>query len=131
PNIKAWTPEYIEPVSFVKTFEYVKGARIEGTAPKDWIVEIATNITTNQGREFVYSSRTTSNSTYKFVVPYSTEGPMEGGTNFDVFASTYKIRAGHVENATLVWDLEREVSVPEEAVMEGKTMRVNLTSTQI
>ena len=137
PNIKAWTPEYIEPVSFVKTFEYVKGARIEGTAPKDWIVEIATNITTNQGREFVYSSRTTSNGTYEFVVPYSTEKPdkgwtSKGWTEFDVFASSYKIRAGPpLEDGTVAWDLKREVSVPEEAVMEGKTMRVNLTSTQI
>ncbi|MHC1623274.1 MAG: hypothetical protein ACXQTR_01630 [Candidatus Methanospirareceae archaeon] len=37
--MKAWTPEYIEPVSFVKTFEYVKGATIAGTAPNDSVVE--------------------------------------------------------------------------------------------
>jgi oligosaccharyl transferase (archaeosortase A-associated) len=128
PNIKAWTPEYIEPVSFVKVFEYVKGARIEGTAPNGSIVEIATNVTTNQGREFVYAERMMSNGSYEFVVPYSTEGPMEGGTNFDVFTAPYKMRAGHVENATVVWDVEKEISVPEEAVMEGKTIRVDLLS---
>jgi len=61
-------------------------------------------------------------------VPYSTEGPMEGGTNFDVFASPYKIRTGHIENATVVWDVEKEVNVPEAAVMEGKTIRVDFVS---
>jgi len=128
PNVKAWTPEYIQPVSFVKTFEYVKGARIEGTAPNGSVVEIATNVTTNQGREFVYAERMMSNGTYEFIVPYSTEGPIEGGTNFDVFASPYKIRAGDEENATVMWDVEKEISVPEEAVMEGKTIRVDLLS---
>ncbi|MBN1762930.1 MAG: oligosaccharyl transferase, archaeosortase A system-associated, partial [Methanomicrobia archaeon] len=31
-NVKAWTPEYLNPVSFVKVFEYVPGAHITGTA---------------------------------------------------------------------------------------------------
>ncbi|MHC1599694.1 MAG: hypothetical protein ACXQS5_02580, partial [Candidatus Methanospirareceae archaeon] len=125
-NMKAWTPEYIEPVSFVKTFEYVKGATIAGTAPNDSVVEISTNITTSHGRDFVYSQRLDSNGSYEFIVPYSTEGPIEGGTNFDVLASPYKIKTGHIENETVVWDFEREVSVPEEAVMEGKTIKVDL-----
>ncbi|KAF5432832.1 hypothetical protein C5S39_02605 [Candidatus Methanophagaceae archaeon] len=30
-----------------------------------------------------------SKGTYKFTVPYSTEGSVEGGTNFDVVASPY------------------------------------------
>ncbi len=126
PDMRAWTPEYIQPVSFVKTFEYVKGARIEGTAPAGSLVEVSTNVTTNQGREFVYSQRIESNGTFSFIVPYSTEGPVKGGTDFDVFASPYKIKAGHVENATVVWDVEKEVHVPEEAVMEGKTISVDL-----
>jgi len=113
-------------IKFVKTFEYVKGARIEGTAPDGSFVEVSTNITTNQGREFVYSARALSNGTYEFVVPYSTEEPIDGGTNFDVFASPYKIRAGHLKNVTMVWDVEKEVNVPEAAVMAGKTIRVNL-----
>jgi len=130
PNIKAWTPEYIEPVSFVKTFEYVKGARIEGTAPNGSIVEILTNITTNQGREFVYSERTLSDGTYEFIVPYSTEKPVDGWTsskgwtNFDVFASPYTIKA--ITNETVVQEAKQEVS--EAAVMEGKTIRVDLSS---
>ena len=129
PGIKAWTPEYINPVSYVKVFEYVKGAKIEGTAPEGSIVEVATNVTTNQGRRFVYFNRTMANSngSYSFIVPYSTEGPIENGTNFDVLASTYKLRAGHIVNGAPVWDVEKEVHVPEEAVMNGKTINVDLT----
>ena len=127
PNMKAWTPEYIKPMSFVKVFEYVKGARIEGTVPNGSIVEIATTVSTNQGRNFVYTERGMSNGTYKFIVPYSTEGPIEGGTNFDVFASSYLLKAGQAgENATVIWTVEKEVSVPEEAVMDGKIISVDL-----
>ena len=122
------TPSFISPVSSVKIYEYVKGARIEGRAPNGSIVEIVTNITTNKGREFIYSQRTISdnNGSYGFIVPYSTEGPVEGGTNFDVLAASYKIRTGHIENETMVRDMEKEVAVNEEEVMEGKTVRVDL-----
>ena len=115
-------PESIQPVSVVKVFEYVKGARIEGRAPDSSVVEIATNITTNQGREFTYAQRRTiSNGSFEFVVPYTTEG-----TNFDVLASPYKIRAGHRENKiAMIWDVEKEVEVSEKEVMEGKTIRVD------
>ncbi|MCW3142182.1 MAG: oligosaccharyl transferase, archaeosortase A system-associated, partial [Methanophagales archaeon] len=121
-----WTPPFISPVSFVKVFEYVKGVRIKGTAPDGSVVAITTNITTNQGREFTYSQRTISNGSYEFVVPYSTEGPREGGTRFDVLAAPYTIRAGHIENETMVWDIEKGVEVDEREVMEGKTVRVDL-----
>jgi hypothetical protein len=61
----------------------------EGTAPNGTILEIATIVSTNQGRTFVYLEREMSKGTYKFTVPYSTEGSVEGGTNFDVVASPY------------------------------------------
>jgi dolichyl-diphosphooligosaccharide--protein glycosyltransferase len=68
-----------------------------------------------------------SNGTYEFVVPYSTEGPVEGGTNFDVFAAPYTLKAGQdVGNATVMWAAEKEVNVSEAAVMEGKTVTVDL-----
>ncbi len=121
-----WTPSFIYPVSFVKVFEYVKGARVEGIAPEGSIVAIATDITTNRGREFIYSQTTISNGSYEFVVPYSTTGPIEGGTNYNVLAAPYKIRAGHIENETIVWDMEKEVEVAEREVLEGKTVRVDL-----
>ncbi len=128
PNVKAWTPEYLQPVSFVKTFEYVKGARIEGIAPNGSLIEISTEVTTNQGRTFTYSTETLATGTYELIVPYSTEDPIAGGTNFGVSVSPYKMRAGHfdMENQTMVWDVEKEVSVPEEAVMDGKTINADL-----
>jgi dolichyl-diphosphooligosaccharide--protein glycosyltransferase len=126
PKLIRWTPPFLWPVSFVKVFEYVKGARIEGRAPNGSAVEIATNVTTNQGREFTYSQRAISNGSYAFIVPYSTEGPIEGGMKFDVFAAHYKIRAGHLENETILLDIEKEVEVTEEEVMEGKTVKVDL-----
>ena len=128
PNLVRWTPHFVSPVSFVKVFEYVRGARIEGRAPNGFIVGIATNITTNQGREFKYSQIAISNGSYEFVVPYSTEGPIEreGYTNFDVLAAPYVIRTGHKENETIIWDTRKEVEVGEEEVMEGKTVRVDL-----
>jgi hypothetical protein len=128
PKIIKWTPPFILPVSFVKVFEYVKGARIEGRAPNGSIVEIAANVTTNQGRGFTYSQRAISNGYYEFIVPYSTEGPIEGGTKFDVFATPYIIRAGHLENEKIVLDIEEVEEVTEEEVMEGKTVRVDLLS---
>lgn len=110
-------------IKFVKVFEYVKGARVEGsvegTAPNGSVVEISTNVTSNQGREFVYSARTLSNGTYSFVVPYSTEGTdfeLEGFT----VAAPYKIKLMKNETVAL---REVEQSVSEEAVLQGKTVR--------
>lgn len=126
PNIKAWTPPYIQPVSFVKVFEYVKGARITGRASSGSVIEVATTITTNQGRRFTYTAQTTAGETYELIVPYSTEGPIEGGTKFDVAVSPYRIRAGHYENETVVWDVEKEVRIHEEDVIEGRRIEVDL-----
>ena len=64
-----------------------------------------------------------SNGSYGFVVPYSTEGPIEGGTNYDVLATPHIIRTGQIENETIVWDREKEMEVGEKEVMEGKTAR--------
>ncbi len=62
---------------------------MEGTAPNGSILEMAITVSTNQGRTFVYREREMSKGTYKFIVPYSTEGPVESGTNFDVVESPY------------------------------------------
>lgn len=114
-----------QPIKYVKVFEYVKGAKIKGTAPIGSLVEIAANVSTNRGRKFIYAERMMSNGTYEFSVPYSTDGPIDGGTNFNVFASPYKLSVGYVTNATVAWTEEKEVNVPEDAVMEGKTITVN------
>ncbi|NAS89940.1 hypothetical protein C4E24_09495, partial [ANME-1 cluster archaeon AG-394-G21] len=126
PNHVRWAPPFVLPVSFVKVFEYVKGARIKGIAPNGSIVGIATSISTNQGREFMYSQIVISNGSYEFVVPYSTGGPIEGGTNYDVLATPYTIRVGHMENETIVWSTGKEIEIGEGEVMDGETVRVDL-----
>src|SRR5690606_29567223 len=95
---------------FVKIFEYVKGAKITGTASPNETVNIDTTILTGQGRTFAYSQSTTSDSEgrYEFTVPYSTEGPISGETQFDTApAGAYVVSYG---------DTTREVRVSEEAV---------------
>jgi asparagine N-glycosylation enzyme membrane subunit Stt3 len=126
PDLFRWAPSFISPVSFVKVFEYVKGARIKGSAADGSIVAIVTNITTNQGREFIYSQIAISNGSYEFVVPYSTEGPIEGGTNYDVLATPYIIKTGQIVNETIVWGPGKEVEIREGEVMEGGTVWVDL-----
>ncbi|AKB77267.1 Oligosaccharyl transferase [Methanosarcina horonobensis HB-1 = JCM 15518] len=103
---------------FVKIFEYVKGAKVTGTASPNETVNIKTTILTGQGRTFDYSQSTTSDSEgrYEFTVPYSTEGPISGETRFDTApAGPYVISYG---NTT------REVRVNEEAVLKGEEVKV-------
>ncbi|RZN34331.1 MAG: hypothetical protein EFT35_09535 [Methanophagales archaeon ANME-1-THS] len=126
PNLKAWTPPYLQPVSFVKVFEYVAGASIEGRAPQGSVIEVSTTITTNQGRAFTYAARTTAQDSYTLIVPYSTEGPLVGGTNFDIIVSPYTLRVGHFENETLFWDAEQELRIHEEDVINGRVITVDL-----
>ena len=38
---------------------------------------------TNSNRAFIYRQSNVSNGQFTLVVPYSTEGPIAGGTNFD------------------------------------------------
>ncbi|HJJ47930.1 MAG TPA: oligosaccharyl transferase, archaeosortase A system-associated [Methanocorpusculum sp.] len=78
--------------SYVKTFEYVKGAVIKGDGT------IQATITTNTGRQFTYTQES-SNGT--FVVPYAT------GKNGAVTASAYTLSNG------------KTVTVSEDAVQNG------------
>jgi len=127
-NIKAWTPEYLQAVSFVKTFEYVPGAHLTGAAPGGSVVQISTAVTTNQGRTFTYALETTSDGSYEFILPYASEGPVEGGTNFSTTVTPYTIRAGQYdfENGTMVWDVEQELRITDEDVMTGRTITLDL-----
>lgn len=128
PNIKAWTPEYLEAVSFVKTFEYVPGAHLTGAAASGSVVQISTAVTTNQERTFTYALETISDGTYEFSLPYATEGPVEGGTNFNTTVTPYTILAGHYdyENETIIWDVEQELRISDEDVMSGRTITLDL-----
>ncbi len=103
---------------YVKIFEYVKGAKITGTASSNETVNIKSTILTGQGRTFEYSQSITSDSEgkYEFTVPYSTEGPIPGETQFDTApAGAYVVSYG---NTT------KEVRVSEEAVLKGEEVKV-------
>jgi len=106
-----------ENTGYVKIFEYVKGARITGSAPLNSTVTLQVPILTNQGRTFEYAQTTTaSNGTFTFIVPYSTDGPMVNGTNFDTAPSDlYTITIG----GTL-----HRVPVSEEDVMNANIVEV-------
>ncbi|CAD7768340.1 Dolichyl-monophosphooligosaccharide--protein glycotransferase AglB [Candidatus Methanoperedenaceae archaeon GB50] len=112
----------LEESGYAKLFEYVKGANITGNAPDGATITITNTIETNIRRTFTYRQRTKAvNGTYTLTVPYSTEGPIkrEGYTNFDTKPrEAYTLQAG---NKTV------EVQVPEEAVMKGETITVNMT----
>ncbi|GLI15120.1 oligosaccharyl transferase [Methanosarcina thermophila MST-A1] len=103
---------------YVKIFEYVKGANITGTASPNETVKISATILTGQGRTFEYTQSTTADSQgrYEFTVPYSTEGPIEGETQFDTApVGPYVVSYG---NTT------KEVRVSEEAVLNGEEIKV-------
>jgi dolichyl-diphosphooligosaccharide--protein glycosyltransferase len=103
---------------YVKIFEYVKGANITGTASPNEPVNINTTILTSQGRTFEYSQSTTSDSEgrYEFTVPYSTEGPISGETQFDAAPTgAYVVSYG---------DTSKEVRVSEEAVLNGEEIKI-------
>ncbi|KXS44468.1 MAG: dolichyl-diphosphooligosaccharide--protein glycosyltransferase, partial [Methanolobus sp. T82-4] len=114
-----WTGESISvdnPSGFVKIFEYVEGAQVTGTAPEGETVTISSTIRTNQGRTFIYSQSATSDGTYSFTVPYSTEGPISGETQFDTAPTgPYIISYG---------GSQEEVSVSETDVLEGNVIEV-------
>ncbi|MGI5992711.1 MAG: oligosaccharyl transferase, archaeosortase A system-associated [Methanosarcina sp.] len=103
---------------YVKIFEYVKGAKITGTASSNETVKISTTILTGQGRTFEYTQSTTADSQgrYEFTVPYSTDGPIAGETQFDTAPSgPYVLSYG---NTT------KEVRVSEEAVLIGQEIKI-------
>ncbi len=103
---------------FVKTFEHVPGAVISGNAPPGTKVIAAIPIMTNQNRAFLYQQSNTSDASGRFilVLPYSTEGPIPSGTNFDTKSmSAYQLSVG---------DKTYELKVPEEYVLSGDVIAV-------
>ncbi|MEM2097320.1 MAG: hypothetical protein QXI70_04085, partial [Methanothrix sp.] len=103
---------------YVKTFEHVPGAVIKGRASPGSKVVIEVPIMTNQKRLFIYrqSNVTGSNGEFVLVVPYSTEGPVVWGTNFDTAPiGAYRLT---VNGAS------REVRVSEKDVLSGGVVEV-------
>ena len=101
---------------YVKIFEYVKGATIKGTASANETVSISATIRTGLGRTFEYT-QTTSGGAYEFTVPYSTEGPVPGQTQFDTRPiAPYMVSYGNTTT---------EIRVSEMDVLDGNTIVVN------
>jgi dolichyl-diphosphooligosaccharide--protein glycosyltransferase len=108
----------VEDSGLVKVFEYVKGAKITGSAPPNTTVTLTNIIKTNTGRTIQYSQNTSSNGTYEFTVPYSTLGPIPGETQFDTKPTgPYTIVAGNVS---------KTIDISEKDVLDGSTVILNL-----
>ena len=106
---------------YVKTFEYVEGAVIQGTAAPDADVEVTITIQTNQNRIFNYNQTVKADESGNFSirVPYSTTGPIAGETNFAVKPNgNYTVKSGGAEG---------KVDVTEDDVLNGKTVTVSLS----
>lgn len=104
--------------NFVRTFEHVPGAVITGSAAPGTKVSAAVPVMTNVDRAFVYrqSNVTDASGRFTLIVPYSTEGPIVGGTNFDTKPlGPYQLTVGSTNY---------EVRVPEEYVQSGGVIQV-------
>ena len=112
------TPVTTTGQKWVKIFEHVPGAVVQGNAPAGTRVTAAINILTNQNRIFEYRQSNISDSQGQFtlVLPYSTDGPSEGGTQFDTMPQgNYTLFAG---------DTVYGLRMPEEYVLEGAVIKV-------
>ncbi len=101
-------------IKYVKIFEYVKGATLKGRAG-DGEVKVTLNVTTNQGRKFVYVQRAVAvNGSYELKVPYSTTGSTYGTRAI----GDYLIQNGNES---------KMVAVTEQDVLDGRILKVDLT----
>ncbi|MDY0386283.1 MAG: oligosaccharyl transferase, archaeosortase A system-associated [Methanolobus sp.] len=105
-----------ENTGYVKIFEYMEGAKIEGESTAGETVTISVPVQTNLGRTFTYTQSATSDGTYSFTVPYSTEGPISGQTQFDTMPTgPYTVTYGNVT---------AQVRVTEEDVLNGNLIEM-------
>ena len=104
--------------SWVKTFERVEGATIEGTGPADAEVRATVQMevpTTGEVFHYTQYAETDEDGTFEMVVPYSTTGydewgTDEGYTNVDVRANgSYEFAAVDDEDATF-WTATADVT---------------------
>ena len=106
---------------YVKTFEYVEGAVIKGTAAPNADVEVTLTVQSNQNRIFNYNQTVKADASGNFAikVPYSTTGPISGETNFAVKPNgNYTVKSGGAEG---------KVDVTEKDVLTGGTVTVSLS----
>jgi len=108
-------PDSLYPLGvYFKAFEYVRGARLLGTAPAASEVLLRLTVRTNTGRAFTYraTSRSDEQGRFEFLVPYATEGSRSPCRA----VSPYRIKAG---------EAVYRVQVPEVAVKQGLEVAVN------
>ncbi len=104
----------IPDIKYVKIFEYVKGATLSGHSGEGQ-VKVTLNVTTNQGRKFVYTRQAVAmNGIYEIKVPYSTTGSNYGTRA----AGDYLIQSGNVSHL---------VAVTEQDVLDGRVLQADLT----
>ncbi|KUK94790.1 MAG: Oligosaccharyl transferase, STT3 subunit [Methanothrix harundinacea] len=105
------------PVSEVKVFERVAGAKITGTTPYDEPMGVVLEMTSNQGRSFQYfNSVMPEDGRYEITVPYSTEDEYGTHSVGPYLLGPLKDEAGGDA---------REIAVSEEDVLKGRTIVVN------
>ncbi len=103
----------ITTTGFVKIFEFVKGAKIEGNVTGVKYVTLECKVKTNQGRTFIYEQKCkVKNGHYMFIVPYAQK------TKWPVKPSPYIIKAGNKEES---------ISISDKDVEQGNTIILNLT----
>ena len=103
------------PEKQVKVFEKVTGATITGSATSGAMVNATLQLQSDSGRAFNYTqSVVASNGTYAITVPYATDAMNGAGYSYSVKATSKYV---------ITYDNQsKEVEVPEEAVMDGKTI---------
>ena len=112
-----------DPVRFVKIFEYVKGADLivsPSFGSNETFATVTVEVLTNQGRTFNYTQPAiaSDDGKFHFTLPYSTEGPIVGETQFDTIPTgSYTVEVG---------DVTREVRITEREVLDGGVVEVNL-----
>lgn len=109
------------PVKKLKVYEKVKGATIIGKVPTNIAdnthAELILKLKTKYNRIFVYRQTTKIiRGQYEFIVPYPTTAMSSDDYHYDIQAiGNYKVKIGNKE---------REISVPETAIMLGQIINV-------
>lgn len=97
----------------IKVFEFVKGARLKGRTGTEKEINISLNLVSNQGRPFVYRSKTVSdkNGYFEIVAPYATE---DG--NYSVKALQYMLTYNNKS---------KKISITGDQVVNGEEIEVS------
>jgi dolichyl-diphosphooligosaccharide--protein glycosyltransferase len=119
-------PQPIESTSYLKTFERVEGATVQGQGPANTNVTatVRMRIPTN-GRTFTYQqqARTNEDGSFTMTLPYSTEGydqfgPEEGRTNVSVRAAgPYTFTTSPQANQSAIVSYQATANVSEAQVI--------------